>query len=649
MMRAVTTRIVMIAFLLGLGHQVRAHVALDYPLGGEAFIVGETITIQWHIVAVHATLNWDLYFSVDSGETWDTLQLDIPTSQLSYEWEVPDSLTAHARIRVIQDNEAQNYQDQSMDFTIVPNISPPILDAPASDTLIECNLQDQQAAIQAWLSNHGGAAVTNYCGNLIWTHDYPGISNACGGSGSVEVTFLATDNCGQAMTIATVTIADTSPPVIAVYATDVLIESDGQGNTGDLDAWLNNNGGAQAVDACSDVIWTNTYIGLSDDCGLTGSASVTFTVSDQCGNSATTAAVFTIGDHVPPAMLMEAQPLTITCDATNQENEIQQWLNSHGGAQATDIGGEVTWTNNYSNLSDSCGSTGYATIVFTAADACGNMSTTNAVLKIEDHTPPTIQVPAQDAILECDASTQQSAIQLWVDSHAGAQATDGCGEVIWSSDYTSLSDSCGLTGDAIVVFTATDQCGNNSTTAATIVINDMVGPFIEVEARDTTMVCGQIDQAAAIKDWLDRQGGAIASDQCGSVVWTNDLQSLADTCGPVGIHYILFTASDQCGNAASTQAILTIVDSLVTSIPGVDPFDFKVYPNPARDVIHVALHQDTPGPAQLVLFDRLGQRVWTGLAGSDKLIIPVESLSRGAYLLKLITSRGSYTRHVLIL
>ena len=648
MMRAVTTRIVMIAFLLGLGHQVRGHVALDYPLGGEAFIVGETITIQWHIVAVHATLNWDLYFSVDGGETWDILQLDIPTSQMSYEWEVPDSLTAHARILVIQDNEAQNYQDQSMDFTIVPNISPPILDAPAADTLIECNLQDQQAAIQVWLSNHGGAAVTNYCGNLIWTHDYPGISNTCGSSGSVEVTFLATDNCGQAMTTATVTVTDTSPPIIEVPATDMLIESDGKGNIGDLDAWLNDNGGAQAVDACGDVIWTNSFTALSDDCGLTGSAEVTFTATDQCGNSATTAAVFTIGDHVPPAMLMEAQPLTLTCDATNQENEIQQWLNSHGGAQATDAGGELTWTNNYSSLSDSCGSTGSASVVFAATDACGNTTTTTTILKIEDHIAPAIQVPAQDALLECDASTQSS-IQHWVDSHAGAQATDGCGEVIWSSDYTSLSDSCGLTGDAIVVFTATDQCGNNSTTVATILINDTVGPDIEAEAKDTTVICGQNDQSAVIQYWLDRHGGAIASDQCGSVDWTNDFQALADTCGPVGIYHILFTATDQCGNAASTQATLTIVDSLVTSIPGVAPLDFKVYPNPARDVIHVSLHHDTPSPVQLMLFDRLGQRVWTGLAGSDKLIIPVESLSRGAYLLKLITTRGSYTRHVLIL
>ena len=128
-------RIIILLFLLGHAYQVRAHVALDYPQGGETFIVGQTIVIEWHIVAPHITLNWDLFFSVDGGETWDTLQMDIPTSQLSYEWLIPDSLTTQARIQVFQDNEGQNYLDNSLDFTIAPNTSPPTLDAPATDTL----------------------------------------------------------------------------------------------------------------------------------------------------------------------------------------------------------------------------------------------------------------------------------------------------------------------------------------------------------------------------------------------------------------------------------------------------------------------------------------------------------------------------------
>lgn len=561
MIRAMTIRIVIIAFLLSHGFLAKAHVALDYPQGGETFIVGETITIQWHIVAAHATLNWDLYFSVDSGETWDTLQLDIPTSQLSYAWEVPDSLTTHARIRVIQDNEAQNYQDESMDFTIVPNTSPPMLDAPATDMVIECCMVDQQAAIQAWLDNHGGAAATNYCGALTWSHDYPGISNDCGATGSAGVTFTAMDECGEVSTNATLTIVDTSPPILIVPATDMVVEADAQGNVPELMQWLVSRGGAQASDACSQISWSNNYLMLSNECGLTGSASVIFTATDQCGNSTTTSAVFSIQDHTAPNMIVTAQPITISCDAINLENEIQQWLNNLGGAQASDASGVVDWSN----------------------------------------------------------------------------------------DYSGLSEGCGVTGTANVIFTATDQCGNTSTTAATLVVTDTLSPVIEVSAMDTAIICGQEDQSTVIEAWLARHGGASAQDLCGGVMWTHDFPALTDTCGPVGSHMITFTAADECGNVASTQAILTILDTVVTSVYDQHEFNFAIYPNPARDFIHVGFEQEVPGPVHLMLYDRLGQIVWTDHAGADGVIIAVESLPRGAYLLKLITTRRSYIRHVLIL
>ena len=50
-------------------------------------------------------------------------------------------------------------------------------------------------------------------------------------------------------------------------------------------AWLASNGGASASDTCSAVTWTNNSTGLSDLCGATGTATVTFTATDACGNA----------------------------------------------------------------------------------------------------------------------------------------------------------------------------------------------------------------------------------------------------------------------------------------------------------------------------------------------------------------------------
>ena len=62
-------------------------------------------------------------------------------------------------------------------------------------------------------------------------------------------------------------------------------ECDGAGNASDLEGWLANNGGASATDACGGVTWSNDFDALSDDCGATGAAMVTFTATDACGNA----------------------------------------------------------------------------------------------------------------------------------------------------------------------------------------------------------------------------------------------------------------------------------------------------------------------------------------------------------------------------
>jgi hypothetical protein len=95
-----------------------AHVILDFPLGGETFTGSEKINIQWHVQIPHDQENWDLYFSDDGGASWQAIELDMETSQLHYQWTVPQITTEQARIRVIMDNTGQDYIDTSGDFKI---------------------------------------------------------------------------------------------------------------------------------------------------------------------------------------------------------------------------------------------------------------------------------------------------------------------------------------------------------------------------------------------------------------------------------------------------------------------------------------------------------------------------------------------------
>jgi hypothetical protein len=111
---------------------------------------------------------------------------------------------------------------------------------------------------------------------------------------------------------------------------------------------LASNGGASASDVCSGVRWSNElHSGLSDGCGATGAATVTFTATDSCGNATSTTATFTIIDTIAPTIDTDASDLTVACDGQGNTAALAAWLASNGGASASDVCSGVRWTNNF--------------------------------------------------------------------------------------------------------------------------------------------------------------------------------------------------------------------------------------------------------------------------------------------------------------
>jgi Secretion system C-terminal sorting domain len=111
-------KVLLIIYILS-PSMILAHVRLDYPVGGETFEAGSTITIQWHAEIDHGPNNWDLYFSPDGGSTVSEIAFNLPKEQLNYMWIVPDNPTNSGIIIVVQDNnQTVNYQDMCSSFTI---------------------------------------------------------------------------------------------------------------------------------------------------------------------------------------------------------------------------------------------------------------------------------------------------------------------------------------------------------------------------------------------------------------------------------------------------------------------------------------------------------------------------------------------------
>ena len=95
----------------------------------------------------------------------------------------------------------------------------------AEDMTVECDGEGNLVQFNLWLENHGGAAATDDCSpELIWDYEVPVVSaginpmlsDGCGATGDVTVTFYATDACGNSSpTTATFTIEDNIAPEVA--------------------------------------------------------------------------------------------------------------------------------------------------------------------------------------------------------------------------------------------------------------------------------------------------------------------------------------------------------------------------------------------------------------------------------------------------
>ena len=458
-------------------------------------------------------------------------------------------------------------ENEAVAITCVQVITVVDLTAPdlmaAADATVECDGAGNSSDLSTWLDSNGGATATDACSGVTWTNDFVALDAACGATGSATVMFTATDDCGNATsTTATFTIEDTTAPDV-MAAADAMVECDGAGNSSDLSTWLDSNGGATATDACSGVTWTNDFVALDAACGATGSATVMFTATDDCGNATSTTATFTIEDTTAPDV-MAAADATVECDGAGNSSDLSTWLDSNGGATATDACSGVTWTNDFVALDAACGATGSATVMFTATDDCGNATSTTATFTIEDTTAPDVMAAA-DATVECDGAGNSSDLSTWLDSNGGATATDACSGVTWTNDFVALDAACGATGSATVMFTATDDCGNATSTTATFTIEDTTAPDV-MAAADATVECDGAGNSSDLSTWLDSNGGATATDACSGVTWTNDFVALNAACGATGSATVMFTATDDCGNATSTTATFTIEDTTAPDV-----------------------------------------------------------------------------------
>ena len=448
--------------------------------------------------------------------------------------------------------------NESAEFIQTVNLvdeTAPTIDVEADDLTVECDGQGNTQALSDWLADHGGAEASDLCSDVTWSYspDPATISDACGETGSVTVTFTAKDDCmNPSTTTATFTIEDTTDPAITAAA-DTTAECDGMGNSPEFLAWLANYGGATGTDACSDLLWTNDY-------GSYQPAAAGFTAS--YGPESWT--LVEVGNQAE---------LTFSDDGSEMhiQGPVDQQFGLGGGVGLVKacqparrlLSVSFDWEYSLQTVWPNTGS--LADPAFYINDEVHTLDGWNATFFGNG-----TQNGSMTITVETGDEFGWGIAGLPVGGLGGAELTISN----FSTQVLASQDPC-QDEQRIVTFKAEDDCGNYSLTTASFYIEDTTAPSIDVAAADSTAECGS-GNPAQLQAWLDNNGGASASDICGNVTWSHDYEvgDLSDGCGNTGAVEVTFTATDDCGNFSTTSATFTIVDTTAPAWPNSFYYDY---------------------------------------------------------------------------
>ncbi|MEZ4793597.1 MAG: PQQ-dependent sugar dehydrogenase [Gelidibacter sp.] len=229
--------------------------------------------------------------------------------------------------------------------------------------------------------------------------------------------------------------------------------------------WKNSFSG---IDQCNEsAIVSNNSSGLSDACGNTGKATITFTLRSINGTSITKVATFSVVDSTAPTF-NESLPsdATVECDA----------IPSTASLTASDTCGSASVTFSETS-SGSCTEGNHITRTWTATDDCGNQAVHTQTLTVVDTSAPNWVISPSDMLIECSATANDEFV-AWLASFSG---TDNCGSATVSHNSNGNLSECGTF--ETVSFVLTDECGNSITQLATFTIDDTLG-LNEVEKEN---------------------------------------------------------------------------------------------------------------------------------------------------------------------
>ncbi|NMH29154.1 gliding motility-associated C-terminal domain-containing protein [Flavobacterium silvaticum] len=369
-------------------------------------------------------------------------------------------------------------------------------------------------------------------------------AGSCANSFTTIRTWTFTDSCNNTISASqTINVNDTIAPVFTFVPENTTAEC------GDEPVF----GTPVVTDNCIGEV-TLTYADETVAGSCVGSSVITrtWTATDVCNNQSTASQSITFTDTVAPVITTQASNLNVNCSTA--ADALQAWLDSNGGAAATDSCSAVTWTNTYNGQTGSCGTA--VEVIFTATDACQNQTTTTASFTITDTEAPVAPQAPENITLSCAGNVPAPLTLIAIDACSG--------EIAATSTDTVVTGECVNNFVINRTWTFTDDCDNSVSITQTIIVNDTEMPVVPEAPADVTVSCTSLVPVGPVLTAVD----GCANEQIEATPFD------VVTPGSCPNSYTIlrtWSFSDTCKNAVSIHQTITVNDNeapvFATEIP----------------------------------------------------------------------------------
>lgn len=424
--------------------------------------------------------------------------------------------------------------------------TPPVFTNFPADVTVSCDAVPP-VAIPAAADNCDASATVTYLGE---TRN----NGICPSNYVLLRRWQAADNCGNTtVSTQTIVVRDTDAPVFTFVPTNASVSCDA----------LPPVSNPVAVDNCAAMATVN-YDGQTrtdGPCPDTYFLIRRWTAADQCGNTRTAEQTIAVRDQTPPTFTQVPSDVTVSCSD----------IPAVGAVAATDnCDASVTITyDGQTRLDGSCSDNFTLVRRWIAIDNCGNTTSAQQIIAVQDVTPPAFTFVPPNATVNCEA----------IPSLGSPTATDNCDNnvTITFAGVTQTSGSCASGGTVVRRWIATDNCGNTAVAEQMLTVQDTTRPVFTFVPSDITVSC----------DAIPEPGLPQASDNCANEVEINysGETRIDGACNDAYILRRRWTATDLCGNTRTAEQVISVRDltaPVFTFVPADATVSCDAVPTPGQ-------------------------------------------------------------------